>query len=346
MLRGVLLLNKKKVSISEVAKQADVSSMTVSRVVHGGASVKEETRKRIVEAMIRLGYVPSAAAQALRSNKNLTISPSSLFALIFGSSTEYSVSFFHDITRGVEKAALELKLCPVYISIYKDMEELWMRLQGLFSAYSLSGALLVGQFTPEIIQFIRENVKNIVMVDGPAQTGEGIGAVESGNLEGSLLALDHLISLGCKKIKIITVEENHYFAQAMTLAAKIRRSKDVDIEVWYDCDSCQKAEELVMTNWSSNKRFDGLYTNDDFAIGAMKALRALNVKIPEEVKIVGFDDILYASFTVPPLTSVKIDKYLLGSEAVHTLAALSQLNNKVENIIKVIKPSLIIRGSA
>ncbi|SLM18767.1 putative Transcriptional regulator, LacI family [uncultured spirochete] len=320
--------------------------MTVSRVVHGGTSVKEETRKRIVEAMIRLGYVPSAAAQALRSNKDLTISPSSLFALIFGSGTEYSVSFFHDITRGVEKAALELKLCPVYISIYKDMEELWMRLQGLFSAYSLSGALLVGQFTPEIIQFIRENVKNIVMVDGPAQSGEGIGVVESGNMEGSLLALDHLISLGCRKIKIITVEQNHYFARAMTMAAKIRRSKDVDIELWYNCDSCEKAEELVMTNWNNGNHFDGLYSNDDFAIGAMKALQTLNIKIPKDVKIVGFDDILYASFTVPPLTSVRIDKYLLGSEAVHTLVAISKASNKAENITKVIRPSLIIRGSA
>lgn len=320
--------------------------MTVSRVVRGEASVREETKKKVIEVMIKLGYVPSAAAQALRSSESFRSSQSALFALIFGSGTECSVTFFHDITRGVEKAASELGLCPIYVSLYKNTQELWMRLQSVFSIHAISGALLVGQFSPEIIQFIRENVKNIVIVDGPAKSGQGIGSVESGNLEGSIMAIDYLIAIGCKNIKIITVEKDHYFAQAMTLAASIRRSSDVAIELWYDCDSCESAERMILEKWRKGEHFDGLFSNDDFSIGALKAFRTLNVAIPRDVKIVGFDDILYASFSIPPLTSIHIDKYLLGEEAVRTLVSLSLAQEKAEDIKKVIKPSLIVRESA
>jgi LacI family transcriptional regulator len=320
--------------------------MTVSRVIRGEATVKQDTKNRVIEVMIKLGYVPSAAAQALRSNESNKNQKSALFALIFGSGTECSVTFFHDITRGVEKAASELGLCPIYVSIFKNTQELWMRLQNVFSLQALSGALLVGQFSSEIIQFIRDNVKNIVIVDGPALNGQGIGSVESGNLEGSIMALDYLIDIGCKKIRIVTVEREHYFAQAMTLAANMRRSQDVSIELWYDCDSSETAERIIMEKWIAGERFDGLFSNDDFAIGAMKALRKLSVSIPQEVKIIGFDDIMYASFAVPPLTSIHLDKYLLGEEAVRTLISLLQSHEKAEDIKKVIRPSLVIRESA
>lgn len=338
---------KNRISISEVAEKAGVSSMTVSRVIRGGESVREETRRRVEDTMIQLGYVPSAAAQALRSSDARETRPSGLIALVFGSGTESSVTFFHQITRGVEKAASELGLSPIYVSHYRGPRELWMRLQSLFSIHALSGALLVGQFAPDIQDFIQDNVGAVVVVDGPAGFGTGMGSVESGNLEGSLLALDYLASRGCRKIAVITVDAQHYFAQAMSLASDIRRGRaGLAIDVWYDCDSCEAAREMVVARWSSGDRFDAIFTNDDFAIGAMKALRELGVAVPQDVRIVGFDDIPYAAFTVPPLTSVRIDQYLLGEEAVRTLVALTSPQGKAQDIKKVIRPSLIVRDSA
>jgi LacI family transcriptional regulator len=339
-------MNKKRTSISEVAARAGVSSMTVSRVIRGEENVREETRRHVIAIMMELGYVPLAAAQALRSNDRTKPNETRLFALIFGSGTESSVTFFHDITRGVEKAAQEFGLCPIQISLYQNPQELWLRLQSLFSIHDLTGALLVGHFTQEIVSFIKDNVKNIVIVDGPAPTGEGIGSIESGNLEGSLMALDYLIAAGCKRIRIYTVEREHYFAKAMETAANIKRSEGTEIDVRFDCDSCEAALAMVRDDWERGVRFDGLFTNDDFAIGALKALRELGVSVPETVRVVGFDDILYSAFTVPPLTSVHIDKYLLGEEAVRTLVALSRSGEKAKDITKVIRPSMIIRESA
>jgi DNA-binding LacI/PurR family transcriptional regulator len=339
-------MGKKRTSSAEVAARAGVSSMTVSRVLRGEDTVRKETRDRVIAVMMDLGYVPSAAAQALRSNDRTKSAPAGLFALIFGSGTESSVTFFHAITRGVERVAQEFDLCPIQISLYENPQELWLRLQGLFSIHDLAGALLVGSFDPEIVAFIKDNVKNIVIVDGPAPTGEGIGSVESGNLEGSLMALDYLIAAGCKNIKVITVEREHYFANAMETAASVKRSAEVEIGVQYDCHSCEAAMNMVREAWEQGDRFDGLFTNDDFAIGALKALRELHVPVPDMVRIVGFDDILYSAFTSPPLTSVHIDQYLLGEEAVRTLVSISRSGEKAKDIKKVIRPSMIIRGSA
>ena len=102
---------------------------------------------------------------------------------------------------------------------------------------------------------------------------------------------------------------------------------------------------MVLAQWISGRRYDGIFTNDDFAVGALKALSELGVPVPGEVRIVGFDDIQYASFSIPSLSSVRIDKYLLGAEAVRTLVALIESPEKASSIKKTIRPTLIVRGS-
>lgn len=338
-------MKKKPVSIEVVAKKAGVSSMTVSRVIRGEPFVKEETRTHVIEVMRQLGYVPSAAAQSLRSQDHFRSAGKRLFALIFGQGTETSVTFFHDITRGVEQAAAEFGLCPIQISLQESPELSWLRLQTIMSISSLSGALLVGQFSLNDILFIKENVKNVVMVDGPAPHISGLGSVESSNFEGSLLALDCLLEIGCRRICVITVERSHYFGQAMELAASLRRSEEVEIKTVFDCRNSQDARDVVMQLWGEGERFDGIFTNDDFAIGALKAFRDLGVAVPGEVKICGFDDILYASYTIPSLTSIHIDKFLLGSEAVRTLVSMTHSPEAASGIKKVIRPTLVVRES-
>lgn len=340
-----MILKKQKISIAHVAKKAGVSSMTVSRVIRGEPFVKEDTRKRVVEIMKTLGYVPSAAAQSLRSSDRLKASGTRLFALIFGKGTESSVSFFHDVARGAEQAASELGLCPIHVPLEDSPEKSWLRLQTIFSISRLCGALLAGQFSYEDIRFIQQNAKSVVIIDGPAPADIGVGSVEAGNFEGSLMALEYLIGIGCRRILVLTVERGHYFAQAMQMAAHARRSETVSIEILYNCFRSLDARDLVRELWKSGKHFDGIFTTDDFAMGALKAFQEMNIAVPGQVKVVGFDDIIYSSFTTPSLTSIRIDKFLLGSEAVRTLAALTRSQDKSVAMKKVIRPSLIVRES-
>ncbi|MBN1837518.1 MAG: LacI family DNA-binding transcriptional regulator [Spirochaetales bacterium] len=338
-------MKRKRTSIAHVAEQAGVSAMTVSRVLRGEASVKPETRARVVEAMRAMGYVPLAAAQSLRSKNHLTQSGARLFALIFGRGTESSVTFFHDIVRGVERSASEFGLCPIHVTLQENPHDSWLRLQTVLTISSLCGALLVGEFSEEDVYFVRDRARNVVIVDGPAPKGDRIGSVESGNLEGSLMAMDYLIQIGCRDILVLTVDREHYFARSMAAAAAARRSKHVQVEVLYDCLTSQDARDMLVEQWQSGRRCDGIFTNDDFAVGALKALSELGVSVPEEVRIVGFDDILYASFAIPSLSSIRIDKYLLGAEAVRSLVALIESPERAAIIKKTIQPSLMVRDS-
>jgi LacI family transcriptional regulator len=338
-------VKRKRVSIAHVAERAGVSAMTVSRVLRGEKSVKGETRARVVETMRAMGYVPSAAAQSLRSNNHLMQSGARLFALIFGHGTESSVTFFHDIARGVERCASQFGLCPIHVTLQDDAHDSWLRLQMVFTIGGLCGALLVGQFSRQDVYFVRDRARNVVIVDGPAPQAERIGSVESGNLEGSLMALDHLIQIGCRSILVLTVEREHYFAGSMELAAGARRSEETAIDVLFDCFTSQDARNLVLERWRSGRRYDGIFTNDDFAIGALKALNELGVGVPGQVRIVGFDDVLHSSFTIPSLTTIRIDKFLLGAEAVRTLVALTESPEHASIVKKTIRPALIVRDS-
>jgi LacI family transcriptional regulator len=338
-------VKRKRVSIAHVAERARVSAMTVSRVLRGEPTVKPETRARVVEVMREMGYVPSAAAQSLRSKNHLTQSGAQLFALIFGRGTESSVTFFHDIVRGVERSASEFGLCPIHVTMQENPHDSWLRLQTILTINSLCGALLVGEFSEEDVYLVRERARNVVIVDGPAPKGDRIGSVESGNLDGSLMALDYLIQIGCRRILVLTVDREHYFARSMAAAAAARRSRGLDIDVLYNCLTSQDARDTVASEWRSGRRYDGIFTNDDFAVGALKALSELGVGVPDPVKIVGFDDILYASFAIPSLSSIRIDKYLLGAEAVRTLVSLIESPERASSIKKTIQPSLVVRDS-
>ncbi|OHD75139.1 MAG: hypothetical protein A2V99_07140 [Spirochaetes bacterium RBG_16_67_19] len=314
-------------------------------MLRGEPAVKPETRGRVVEIMREMGYVPSAAAQSLRSKNHLTQSGARLFALIFGRGTESSVTFFHDIVRGVERSSSEYGLCPIHVTMQENPHDSWLRLQTILTINSLCGALLVGEFSEKDVNFVRERARNVVIVDGPAPKADQIGSVESGNLDGSLMALDHLIHIGCRRILVLTVDPDHYFARSMTEAAAARRSSDVQIEVLYNCLTSQDAMDLVLAQWKSARRYDGIFTNDDFAVGALKALSELGVSVPGELKIVGFDDILYASFAIPSLSSIRIDKFLLGAESVRTLVSLIESPERASSIKKTIRPSLVVRDS-
>ena len=139
----------------------------MKRVLRGEPMVRPETRARVVATMREMGYVPSAAAQSLRSNNHLTRSGARLFALIFGRGTETSVSFFHDIVRGVERSASGFGLCPIHVTMQEDPHDSWLRLQTVLSIGSLCGALLVGQFSEEDVLFVRGRAHN-VQLDVPS----------------------------------------------------------------------------------------------------------------------------------------------------------------------------------
>ena len=332
------------VSIIEVAKLANVSRMTVTRVMRND-SVRKETRQRVLCAMRELGYVPSRAAQAMRSLDPLRSSQATCFALVFGVDTQKADDFFCEVTRGIEKKASEFGLCALQVHWLEDIENSWLKMQTVLSIDGLCGVILVGQFSSEEVSAIKKVNANIVIVDGPVPDGVKAAGVESDNSGGCELALCHLIECNVKKPLILTGPKEHYFSQAMMIAVDKYREQFESLEVLNTDYTSEMAKKCVNKLIDSNIEFDAIFGNDTLCIGAMKALAEHDIRIPEDVKIIGFDDIPLCQFLTPSLSSIHIDKQHLGGEAVKVLVDIVRKGKKADNIRLKINSELRKRES-
>ena len=332
------------ISIIDVAELANVSRMTVTRVMRND-SVRKETRQRVLDAMQKLGYVPSRAARAMRSNDPLRSSLSTCFAMVFGLDTQKADAYFAAITRGIEMAAAEVGLSPLQVHWQEDSATSWLRMQTVLSIDGLCGIIMVGEFSAKEINTIKEVNPNIILVDGPAPMGLQVSDIESDNLGGSELALKHLLKSGVKRLVIITGPKKHYFTKAMIEAAENYRDKFDFMQIINTDYSPEAAKESINKLLKSNIIFDGLFANDMSCVGAIKALREQNIRIPDDIKVIGFDDIPICKYMTPSLTSIAIDKQRLGEESVKGLVTMIRNETKGQTIKVQIKAKLCKRES-
>ncbi|OHB58860.1 MAG: hypothetical protein A2Y12_00385 [Planctomycetes bacterium GWF2_42_9] len=319
--------------------------MTVSRVLTGNGSVSEKTRKHVLKTIAALGYVPSAAARSMRSKDALRSVASSCFALIFGADTQNADEFFCDVARGAEKEAANFGLCPLHVHWQENFDKSFPRLQTILSINGMCGAILAGQFCKNDIEKIKKHAKNIVIIDSPVVGDAGIACVESDNLGGCKLALNHLVEQKCGRVLVITGPKTHYFSQSMREAAKNFNDKFKIIDVIESDYTTQGGRETILKQWNNGKSYDGIFSNDTMAIGAVNALSKLELKIPKQVKVIGFDNIIYGQYIAASLSTIDIDKARLGSEGVQTLVDMIRGNKEISQIKKVIPAKLIIRKS-
>jgi LacI family transcriptional regulator len=172
-----------------------------------------------------------------------------------------------------------------------------------------------------------------------------IACVESDNFGGCKLALNHLAEQKCSRILVITGPKTHYFSQSMNEAARSSSDKFKVIEVIESDYTTQGGRDAVCKQWNNGNSYDGIFANDTMALGVVNALTKLGLKIPKQVKVIGFDNIIYGEYSAAPLSTIDIDKGKLGSEGVKTLVGLIRGNKEISQIKKVIPAKLIIRES-
>ncbi|MHB0946940.1 MAG: LacI family DNA-binding transcriptional regulator [Sedimentisphaerales bacterium] len=336
-----------KISILDVAKLARVSRMTVSRVIGSPDSVAENTRFRVMQAIKELGYVPSSSARAMRSKDGLLANESLCIALIFSADTQMADGFFSAVAKAAEKEAAGHGLSVLQSHWQESFEKTWPRLKSLFAVSGICGTVLAGQFSLEEITAIQKFTPNIVLLDSPVPDGANISSVESDNFQGSLEAIRHLSDRGVKRLLLLTCpNEDHYFARATVAGVESLSNRFDRYQVIYTDMAPSSGYELIRGIFEKGANFDGVFCNDELAIGVMRAFSELKIKVPEQVKVVGFDDITHSAFLVPSLTTVSIDKAQLGREAVKTLVEIVKGGEGLGNMKKVIKARLVIRESA
>lgn len=304
-----------KISMKDVAKKAGVSVSTVSRVLNNGEYITEKTRKKVEEAVKKLNYRPNVIARGLRTKKTNSV------GLILPDITN---EFFGKLAKSIEnvlnKNGINLLLC----NSNEDARTERKYIEALLDK-SVDGLIFISSGFDENMELFPENMP-IVVIDRKPKTDKKIHFISSENEEGGYIATKHLIENGCKKI-IMLKDKKLVSPMNARLKGYIRALKDYNLE--YDSDfvieskvDLEEIHEKIL-KIHNNLDFDGIFAGADrLAIGAIKTLTKLGYKIPEQIQIVGFDNIPFSEYYNPSITTVAQQIEKIGEKSSELLIEL------------------------
>lgn len=323
-----------KITIADVARAAGVSPMTVSRVLNDQGGASAETSERVVAAANTLNYRPNPFARGLRSDRSKTI------GLLVPDITN---PFFPEVIRGAEDAAsaagYNLLLSNVVESSKREAELIEALL-----LHRVDGIIVCSARLPDPALFAALASHRAAVLINREAPPDIAGTVTTDYETGASEAINHLVQRGRRKIAVIAGPRNS--AGGRSRLVGIRRSLAVhglkELSVVH-CDPTivggqATAERLL----AEAPDIDALVCYNDLnAIGAMKACRAAGISVPQQIALIGFDDIAMAELLTPALTTLRVPKREMGESAVRLLLSRLATKNRQHGI--VIVPELIVR---
>ncbi|MHA8088637.1 LacI family DNA-binding transcriptional regulator [Aquirufa sp. Wall-65K1] len=332
------------VSIKDIAKKFKCAPSTISRALNDHPAINIETRKTIQEYALKVGYQKNTLSLSLLNNCSMTL------GLVLPSITHYHES---SILEGMEEILLKsgylLNICVSNEShtIEKEYIDrlLANRVDGLF--ISMAQESYDQQLGEHIDRVIQRSLP-VIFIDRPNH-GVASDRVVTDDYQGAYMATQHLIDMGCQRIAHlhgpsgISVSQQRFMGYQDCLKAH-GRQVDVDLieYVHFSAESAIEATRYLMQGPIKPDAIFGV--NDEVCIAAMYVLREMGIAVPEEVAIVGFDDIPLASFGHPPLSSVSRQSRKIGEEAAKLF--LSKKDQKLDPVTISLDPKLIIRESS
>jgi len=338
-------LAKKRATSQDVAELAGVSRTTVSLILNEvpGVQISEETRRRVLAAARKLNYYPNAAARSLASRRTQTIglvlcqSPDRIFA----------DAFLPEVLRGIGDITRERDF-RVLLQSVDDVtkEDAYIN---LVRGKQIDGIILSGPRSDDrqLLQLKKDGFPIVLL--GQLK-GSGINFVDVDNVGGAKMAVEHLIRLGHQRIGMITNAPLQYTASQDRLAgyrlALEENSLPYDEQLvrygdFREESGYQAMRELLACSPPLTAVF---VASDLVAFGAMEAIKEAGLRIPQEVAIVGFDDVCLAPYVDPPLTTVRLPAYELGTSAADMLIKMIEGEELKESQV-LLQAELLIRES-
>lgn len=327
----------KSVTLRDVAQAADVSAQTVSRVINDKPNVAEETRQRVWQAIGQLGYRPNTVARALASRRS--------YALGVISYAVYD-DFFAGVVMAAEREARTRGYVCILTFVEQDPESL-LFMYNLLLERQVDGIMLLAPH-PALKRPTEFSVPVITMTC-PIRH-ENVINVDVDNVDGAYQAVRHLVELGHRRIGMITgprgwkaVDDRSAGARrAMAEIGQPEWGSWIETSVGWDIQSGYKA---ACTLLSRHPNLSALFCqNDPMALGAYRALHEQGRRIPEDVSIVGYDDLPLCQYTTPELTSVRQPSIGLGELLAQLLIGAVERGTSAQNDL-LIRTELIVRSS-
>lgn len=325
-------------TIYEVAERADVSLSTVSRVLNGKRTVNETLKARVEKAMRELDYRPSSVARSLASNRS-----DSVGLLV----SELNTPFFGEMMKAVE-STLRVANKHVIITVgHNDLDQENDSVEFLISRNCDALILHVEALTDESLALINKNKIPVALVNRFVP-GMEEACICLNNELGGYLSTKHLIDLGHKRIAYIAGPDRKADANER-LAGHKRALKEAgiafDIKLFYQGDFTEVGGSQGLSHFiQQGVDFSALVcANDWMASGAMTCARDLNIRMPEDLSIVGFDNVLFAHHVHPKLTTVNNPIDDMGAMAAKSI--LNRVYKQNVDINNVFDPELVVRNS-
>ncbi len=327
-------------TMKDIARLAGVSTSTVSHVINHSRFVSEEIAERVNQAAKELGYTPSALARSLKTNRTKTIG-----MLV----TTSSNPFFSEVVKGVENSCYQqgynLILCNTEGNHQRMIESIDTLLQKRVDGVILMCTTLIGEKID--IFDCYPDVPVVVMDWGPVLFNSD--KIQDNSFQGGYQATRYLIECGHTDIACITgpldrpqaYMRYQGFKQAMEDTGLAIHSEWV-VESDFECEGGYQAFHSLL---ECDEFPQAIFVcNDMMAMGVINAASEQDIKIPQDLSIIGYDDIHIAEFMTPPLTTMHQPKYRLGQVAVETL--LKKLDKTADKMQLVqLEPSLVVRKS-
>ncbi|MCO5070350.1 MAG: LacI family transcriptional regulator [Rhizobiaceae bacterium] len=329
------------VTIKDVAKRANVSFTTVSHVINKTRPVSPDTALRVEAAIADLGYLPSEVARSLKSNRTRTI------GMIV---TTTSNPFFGEVIRGVERVCFAAGYTLMICNTDDVAQQLVTYMQALFAKRVDAVIVMTSNASPEFFRRLGQLKRvPVVAIDAPA--GTVASAVSDDSIRGGRIVADYLVECGFTHIACLSGPKEHprmadrlkgfsegLKAHGMTFSPEDLYRTELTME-----GGRRAARELMEGN--ANGRPQAIFAlSDVMAIGLLQGIRELGLNIPDDVSIVGYDDIEFAAYTFPPLTTVRQPATELGAVAARTLIAHMDEGADLPRAV-AIEPYLVTRQS-
>ncbi len=329
-------------TLEDIAKQAGVSRSTVSRVVNDDPNVKEQVRTRVQEVIHSTGYSPHAAARSLASKRSWMIG----LVLPHTVSSFFADPYFPRLTQGVATACNQhnLTLALFLVATKEDEERMYPRISR------------VGTLDGVIVQTARRNdklVEKLIKTDFPMVicgrpfSTSGVSYIDVDNIHAAQNAVNYLIKLGHQRIATITGPLNHtpgIDRKEGYIRALREHGRLVDKALIIEGDFTEQGGYEGMKQLLAVHPDAVFAASDTMAIGSIQAIREAGMGVPEDIAVIGFDDLPIASSVDVKLTTVRQPVIQFGFTAVETLLDLIENGIKPSRRI-IMETELIIRDS-